>query len=78
MEPEKYYTYFLVRKDSILNHKKTIFFALKAYKKYSLFQFIEILFLRIRGPPISINFKKIKLIGGKNYGCVPKKKKKQG
>lgn len=55
MELEKYYTYFLVRKDSILNHKKTIFFALKANKKYSLFKFIKILFLRARSPPVPIN-----------------------
>lgn len=51
MKPEKYYTYFLVRKDSILNYKKTIFFALKANKKYSLFIFWEICIFRNKSPP---------------------------
>lgn len=51
MELEKYYACFLVKKNCILNYKKTIFFALKANKKYSFFIFDKVYIFRNRDPP---------------------------
>ncbi len=58
MEFKKYNTYFLKRKKDILNFKKTIFFAPKGNKKYSLFIFKRKNISKNRSPPfINLNLK---------------------
>lgn len=63
MEPKRYYTNFLVKKINVLKYKKTIFLALEANKKYSLFIFVKKIILKNKSPPF-IRLVKIKLIGG--------------
>lgn len=51
MELKKYYTDFLIKKNNVLKYKKTIFFALEAKRKNSLFIFWKKFLIRNKGPP---------------------------